>query len=62
MFRLLEASSVFFFKKEGLAMSRLIQRNVLLKTKIAVADEYESGERKLLNFGHTDCMTVRNTI
>ena len=27
--------------------------NVLLKTKVVQLDEFEQGERKLLNFGHT---------
>ena len=31
----------------------LIQRNALIKTKVVQQDEFEQGDRKLLNFGHT---------
>jgi 3-dehydroquinate synthase len=31
----------------------LIQRNAILKTKIVQQDEFETRDRKLLNFGHT---------
>ena len=31
----------------------MIERNILIKTKVVVGDEFEQGERKLLNFGHT---------
>ncbi len=31
----------------------LIQRNALIKTKVVQKDEFEKGERRLLNFGHT---------
>jgi 3-dehydroquinate synthase len=31
----------------------LIQRNAILKTKVVQQDEFEKGDRKLLNFGHT---------
>ena len=34
-------------------MNALIQRNALLKTKVVQQDEFEKGDRKLLNFGHT---------
>jgi 3-dehydroquinate synthase len=31
----------------------LVQRNVIIKTKVVKEDEFETGERRLLNFGHT---------
>ena len=31
----------------------MIRRNVLIKTKVVQSDEFEKGDRKLLNFGHT---------
>lgn len=42
----------FFYKKKGETMA-LIQRNVLIKTGVVQKDQFESGDRKLLNFGHT---------
>jgi 3-dehydroquinate synthase len=34
-------------------LNKLIQRNALLKSKVVQQDEFEKGDRKLLNFGHT---------
>lgn len=34
-------------------MCDLIQRNAGIKSKVVQADEFERGERRLLNFGHT---------
>lgn len=31
----------------------MIQRNTIIKTKVVQKDEFERGERRLLNFGHT---------
>jgi 3-dehydroquinate synthase len=39
---------------------KLIQQNVLLKTKVVTRDEKENGERKLLNFGHTLGHAIEN--
>lgn len=38
---------------DGQAMTELVYRNVSIKARIVSADERESGERALLNFGHT---------
>jgi 3-dehydroquinate synthetase len=43
------------------ALKKLIQRNALLKAKVVVEDEFETGERKLLNFGHTFGHAIENT-
>ncbi|RYY97931.1 MAG: 3-dehydroquinate synthase [Chitinophagaceae bacterium] len=53
MFRELEAGSPAGFRKKKAALAALVQRNALLKTKVVLADEFEAGERRLLNFGHT---------
>jgi 3-dehydroquinate synthase len=53
MFKLLEENKLDYFKKDFTLLAKLIQRNTLLKTKVVVGDEFENGERKLLNFGHT---------
>jgi 3-dehydroquinate synthase len=33
--------------------AKLVERNVMIKTKVVLADEFEKADRKLLNFGHT---------
>ncbi len=39
---------------------KVIQQNVLLKTKVVTKDECEKGDRKLLNFGHTLGHAIEN--
>ncbi len=53
MFRQLEQNDLAFYQKKKKELSALIQRNALLKTKVVQQDEFEKGDRKLLNFGHT---------
>jgi 3-dehydroquinate synthase len=53
MFKELETNNLLFYQKKKAAACTLIQRNALLKTKVVQSDEFESGDRKLLNFGHT---------
>jgi 3-dehydroquinate synthase len=53
MFGLLEANSLSTYQKNKKAIAELIQRNVLIKTKVVQKDEFEKAERRLLNFGHT---------
>jgi 3-dehydroquinate synthase len=53
MFKELEQNDLSFYQKKKTAISALIQRNALLKTKVVQQDEFEKGDRKLLNFGHT---------
>ena len=60
MFKLLEEGRLSTFQKDGVLLSKLIQRNVLLKTKVVVSDEFEHGDRKLLNFGHTLGHAIEN--
>jgi 3-dehydroquinate synthase len=53
MFKELQEHSFkyYFSKKKETAL--LIQRNAKIKLKVVQNDEFEQGERKLLNFGHT---------
>jgi 3-dehydroquinate synthase len=60
MFKLLEENKLATFQKDLTALAKLVQRNALLKTKVVVEDEFEKGERKLLNFGHTIGHAVEN--
>lgn len=53
MFRELEENDLGFYQKKKTKASLLIERNALLKTKVVQQDEFEQGDRKLLNFGHT---------
>jgi len=53
MFKELEQNDVTSYQKKRKELSALIQRNALLKTKVVQQDEFEKGDRKLLNFGHT---------
>jgi 3-dehydroquinate synthase len=53
MFRELEENNLGFYQKKKTKASLLIERNALLKTKVVQQDEFEQGDRKLLNFGHT---------
>lgn len=53
MFKELEANSLQIYQKKKTLCAALIKRNTLLKVKVVQKDEFEKGERKLLNFGHT---------
>jgi 3-dehydroquinate synthase len=61
MFALLQQHDLKTFMKDGHLLAILIERNALLKADIVQADEYEQGERKLLNFGHTLGHAIENT-
>ncbi|MCY7422240.1 MAG: 3-dehydroquinate synthase [Chitinophagaceae bacterium] len=60
MFKILEEARLTTFQKDSNALAKLIQRNVLIKTKVVLNDEFESGERKQLNFGHTLGHAIEN--
>jgi len=53
MFKELEQNDLSFYQKKKKDLGVLIRRNALLKTKVVQQDEFEKGDRKLLNFGHT---------
>ena len=53
MFSELERNSGKSYQENQKSVSELIQRNAILKTKVVKKDEFEKGERRLLNFGHT---------
>lgn len=61
MFRELESNSLKKYQSKKILLCDLIQRNALLKTKVVVKDEFETGDRKLLNFGHTFGHAIENT-
>ena len=61
MFRLLEQHKLRDFQKDNGLLNKLIQRNALIKSKFVQQDEFEQGDRKLLNYGHTLGHAIENT-
>jgi 3-dehydroquinate synthase len=53
MFKELEAGSLKKYQHNKKAISDLVKRNAVIKTKVVQRDEFEKGERRLLNYGHT---------
>ncbi|MDZ4795681.1 MAG: 3-dehydroquinate synthase [Bacteroidota bacterium] len=53
MFAELERNTLKNYRGKQQSIGALIQRNALIKTKVVQKDEFEKGERRLLNFGHT---------
>ncbi|MBL0359396.1 MAG: 3-dehydroquinate synthase [Chitinophagaceae bacterium] len=60
LFSLLEANVLENFQSDHELLAQLIERNVQIKTEVVVADEFEKGDRKLLNFGHTFGHAIEN--
>ena len=60
MFKFLQEHKLSDFQKDSILLSSVIQQNVLIKTKVVVNDEFEQGDRKLLNFGHTLGHAIEN--
>ncbi len=61
MFRLLQEKPFDYFHSSLENIGKLIQQNVELKYNVVVNDERETGERRLLNFGHTIGHAIENT-
>ena len=53
MFQLLERTGLNKLRKNRKLIGDLIEANARIKTKIVQQDEFEKGDRRLLNFGHT---------
>ncbi len=60
MFSLLQQHKLSDFQRTHSLLAALIERNVLIKSKVVVNDEFEQGERKLLNFGHSLGHAIEN--
>ena len=52
-FKLLMQNSLQTIKRNKKLLAFIIEKNVLLKSSVVKKDEFEKGDRKLLNFGHT---------
>ena len=61
MFHLLEEKTLEDFQSSKENIGKLIERNVDIKYNVVANDERETGERKLLNFGHTIGHAIENT-
>ncbi|GAB3009319.1 3-dehydroquinate synthase [Niabella terrae] len=53
MFKELEQHQISDYQKDRQLLADLIQRNALIKIRVVQKDEFEKGDRRLLNLGHT---------
>ena len=60
LFALLEAETLENFIADKNKLALLIEKNVAIKTTVVVLDQFEKGDRKLLNFGHTLGHAIEN--
>jgi 3-dehydroquinate synthase len=60
MFEMLEQHRWQDFKNDAVLLAALIERNIAVKAGVVLNDEFEKGERKLLNFGHTIGHAIEN--
>lgn len=60
LFEYLQQNSIEIFKKDKAAIASLVEKNVNIKTTVVLKDEFETGDRKLLNFGHTLGHAIEN--
>jgi len=60
LFRELEKNRLTTYLKDKAALGRLISRNAAIKSAIVAKDEFEKGDRRLLNFGHTLGHAIEN--
>ena len=61
MFHFLQEKNMEYFQSSKENIGKLIERNVDIKYNVVANDERETGERKLLNFGHTIGHAIENT-
>ncbi len=60
MFEALAQHNIDYYYSNKQATASLIEKNVALKTAVVVNDEFETGDRFLLNFGHTFGHAIEN--
>ena len=60
LFADLEHNNIAYYKQNDSALLSLVEKCVAWKNKTVIADEMETGERKLLNFGHTAAHAIEN--
>ena len=60
LFKILEKYSLHEYQADSTLIADLIEKNVSIKTAVVINDEFETGDRKLLNFGHTIGHAIEN--
>ena len=60
LFSMLERYTLHEYQSDPTLVAELIERNVDIKASVVSADEFETGDRKLLNFGHTIGHAIEN--
>lgn len=60
MMKELASRNLAFYQKDKKSLAALIEKNVQIKVKVVQKDEFEKGDRKLLNFGHTLGHAIEN--
>jgi 3-dehydroquinate synthase len=60
LFRELEKNKLTTYQRDKALLAKLIRRNVAIKSAVVEKDEFEQGERRLLNFGHTLGHAIEN--
>jgi shikimate kinase / 3-dehydroquinate synthase len=60
LFKVLEKYSLHEYQADSSLIADLIEKNVTIKMTVVVNDEFETGDRKLLNFGHTIGHAIEN--
>ena len=60
LFKNLEKGSFKKISSSKKLVGELVERNARIKTKIVQQDEFEKGDRRLLNFGHTLAHALEN--
>ena len=60
LFAVLEKYSLHEYQVDKTLIADLIEKNVEIKMQVVTQDEFEKGDRKLLNFGHTVGHAIEN--
>lgn len=60
LFQMLERYTLHQIQSDKSLIADLIEKNVAIKMGVVTADEFETGSRKLLNFGHTVGHAIEN--
>lgn len=61
MFAFLQQKTPADFIKDPSLIAALVEQNVKIKLSVVLNDEFETGDRKLLNFGHTIGHAIENS-
>ena len=62
MFTMLSQTKLTIIKRDKVLLHKLVMCNAMIKIKIVQLDEFEKGDRKLLNFGHTLGHAIENML